>query len=103
MASHATHWPGGRVKLLYYTIMVVYAGWGLLALRLTPNPLFLAIATAVLMNFGLAFSSLHTLWVNSTLLPPELRPPLWVRLGLVVCAVYYGGISAIALHQHWPR
>jgi hypothetical protein len=99
-AARLRHWPGGRVKLVYYSIMVVYAGWGLLALRLTPNPLFLAIATAVLMNFGLAFSSLHTLWVNSTLLPPPLRPPLWVRAGLIACALYYGGISAIALHQY---
>ncbi len=90
---------GQQVKLVYYTILAVYAAWGLLALRLTPNPLALAIATAVLANVGLAFSSLHTLYVNRTLLPAPLRPPLWVQAGLVAAAIYYFGISAVALRQ----
>jgi hypothetical protein len=96
------HLEGHRVKFVYYTIMVAYAAWGLVALRLTPNPLFLAIATAVMMNFGLAFSAIHTLWVNRTLLPAELRPPLWVQAGLVGCGLFYAGISGIAFRQQWP-
>ena len=94
--------PGHQVKLVYYAILVVYAAWGLVSLRLTPNPLMLAMATAVLMNFALAFSALHTLWVNRTLLPAELRPPLAAQAGLVGCAVFYAGISTIAFRQHWP-
>lgn len=95
--------PGHQVKTVYYTIMTFYGLWGLLALRLTPNPLVLAMATAVLMNLALGFSALHTLYVNRTLLPPPLRPRWWIQLGLVLCSLYYLGISAVAFRQHWPR
>ena len=94
---------GNKVKYVYYTILVLYAAWGLVALRLTPNPLVLAIASGVMMNFALGFSSLHTLYVNLALLPPELRPGWPLRLGLVCCAVFYLGISAIAFRQQWPN
>ena len=50
-----------KVKYVYYSILSVYAVWGLVALRITPNPLVLAIATGVMWNFALGFSSLHTL------------------------------------------
>jgi hypothetical protein len=40
-----------------------------------------------------AFSALQILRVNTTLLPAPLRPPLWRRAGLVLCAVFYGAIS----------
>jgi len=85
------------VKLVYYTIMVCYGLFGLLALRLTPNPLVLAVTTAVLMNFALGFSALHTLYVSRTLLPAPLRPPWWVQAGMLLCGVFYLGISTIAL------
>jgi len=95
--------PGNQVKYVYYTILALYGLWGLVALRLTPNPLVLAIASGVMMNFALAFSALHTLYVNLVLLPAELRPGWMLRLGLVACAAFYAGISAIAFRQQWPQ
>jgi hypothetical protein len=94
---------GHEVKYVYYAILFLYMGWGLVALRLTPNPLALAVASGVMMNFALGFSVIHTLVVNLKLLPPELRPGLVQCAGLVCCAVFYVGISAIALNQQWPR
>ncbi len=88
---------GNRVKWVYYGILAVYGVWGLIALRLTPNPLFLAIASGVAMNFALGFSALHTLYVLTRLLPAPLRPGWVMRAGLLGCAVFYIGISAIAL------
>jgi hypothetical protein len=38
----------------------------------------------------MVLSSLHILYVNMTLLPPELRPPLWRRIALVAMALFYG-------------
>jgi len=35
-------------------------------------------------------TSIHLLRVNTTLLPPELRPPLWRRIALVATALFYG-------------
>jgi hypothetical protein len=94
---------GNKVKYIYYTILTAYGVWGLVALRLTPNPLVLAIASGVMMNFALGFSALHTLYVNLVLLPEELRPGWLMRTGLLCCAFFYLGISAIAFYQQWPK
>jgi hypothetical protein len=91
-----------KVKYVYYTILAIYCLWGLTALRLTPNPLVLAIATGVMWNFALGFTAIHTLVVVRTLLPEPLRPGLLQCLGLLACSVFYLGISAIALAQQWP-
>lgn len=91
-----------EVKYVYYTILVIYCLWGLAALRLTPNPLVLAIASGVMWNFALGFTALHTIAVAKALLPRELRPGLLEYAGLLACAAFYLGISAIALNQQWP-
>lgn len=92
-----------KVKYVYYTILAIYLGWGLVALSITPNPLVLAIATGVMWNFALGFSALHTLWVCHRLLPGPLRPPLLQSFGLLACAVFYIGISSIGFAQQWPK
>jgi hypothetical protein len=77
--------------------------WGVIALTISPNPLALATASGVMMNFALGFSALHTLYVNLTLLPEPLRPGWFLRAGLVCCSIFYLGISAIAFRQQWPK
>lgn len=94
---------GNQVKYVYYTMLTLYAAWGLVALKLTPNPLVLAISSGVLMNFALGFSALHSLYVCLALLPKPLRPGWLMRAGLAACAAFYIAISAIALSQQWPR
>jgi hypothetical protein len=94
---------GHQVKWLYYTILGLYCCWGLLALRLTPNPLALAIATTVMWNFALGFTALHTLAALHKLVPREFQPPLLQRLGLVCCGIFYFTISGIAFAQQWPK
>ncbi len=94
---------GGQVRYVYYGIMAVYCVWGLLALRLTPDPLVLAIVTGVLRNIGLGATSLHALYINRTLLPEQLRPPLLLQAGLVGSFVFFMGISAIVLNQQLER
>jgi len=93
---------GNQVKYVYYTLLAVYLLWGLNALRLTPNPLVLAIASGVLWNFALGFSALHVLWVTRRLMPAGARPNWFQSAGLAACAVFFMGISAVALHQQWP-
>ena len=60
-------------------------GYGLA--KVTPNPLVLAIASAVLVKPALSFSALHVLYVSRTLLPRELRPPRVMLAGLVLCSI----------------
>jgi hypothetical protein len=97
------HLEGNQAKHVYYALLAVYGVWGLIALRVTPSPLVLAIATGVMVNFAFAFSALHSLWANLTLLPETLRPGWLMRLGLVAAAVFYFGISIVGLWQQWPN
>jgi hypothetical protein len=45
----------------------------------------------------MVIAPLHILRVNTTLLPPELRPPLWRRVMLVAMALFYGLFVALWL------
>lgn len=63
--------------------------WGLLALRLT-QPIILLQLGANLAGLVLVITALHLLYLNTTLLPRELRPPLWRRIALVFLALFYG-------------
>ncbi len=102
-SKRVKHMKGNQVKYIYYMIMGLYFLWGLIALRLTPNPLFLAVVTGSLRNLGLSATALHALYVNRKLLPEALRPPLIMQLSQVACFVFFLGISAIAFHQQLGR
>lgn len=103
IASRRLHrFEAHKAKLVYYTLLAIYCVWGLIALRVSPNPLVLAIATGVMWNFAFAFTSLHLLWVMLRLMPPPLRPGWLQCAGLLAAATLYAGISGIALAQQWP-
>ena len=82
-------WRGGDVRLIYYGVLAAVSAWGLIALRLAQPILLLQLGANVA---GLVFviASLHLLYVNTTLLPAELRPPPWRRAALVGMALFYG-------------
>jgi hypothetical protein len=79
----------GDVRYVYYSILAAVVIWGVLALRLA-QPIILLQLGANLAGIVFVISSLQILYVNTTLLPIELRPPLWRRIALVVMAVFYG-------------
>lgn len=82
-------WRNGDVRYVYYTILAVIVGWGLLALRLS-QPIVLLQFSANMAGIVFVISALHILRVNTTLLPDELKPPLWRRIALIVLALFYG-------------
>jgi hypothetical protein len=88
--------PGHSVVRVYYGILAIYCVWGLVALTLM-NPLQIAIIGPVLGNIALGFSAFHTLAVNRRLLPKPLRPNLLMQFGLVLCGVFFIGITATIL------
>ena len=48
--------------------------------------------------FGTAgFSALHTLYVNRTLLPPEVRPNWFMQAGILFCGVFFFLLSLMTL------
>lgn len=46
-------------------------------------------------------ASLHLLYINTRLLPPELRPPMWRRIALVAMAVFYSLFAILAASSFW--
>lgn len=102
-SKRVRHLRGNQVKYIYYAIMGLYFLWGLIALRLTPNPLFLAVVTGSLRNLGMSATALHALFVNRKLLPEPLRPPLILQASQVACFVFFLGISGIAFYQQLGR
>jgi hypothetical protein len=87
-SRRARSWRGGDVRVVYYGVLAAVLLWGIVALRLSPPIVLLALSA----NMGaivFIVSSLHLLHVNTHLLPVELRPPLHRRLALVALAVFY--------------
>ena len=76
--------------------MTMMAVWGFLVLFFL-EPLAILKIGGVLMNFGLGASALHALYVNCTLLPPEVRPNWFSRVGVVLCSIFFFGISGIVV------
>ncbi|MBM4193169.1 MAG: hypothetical protein FJ202_02145 [Gemmatimonadetes bacterium] len=82
-------WRGGDVRAVYYTVLGAIVLWGLFALRLA-QPIVLLKIGANIAGFILMVSSLHLLWLNTTLLPAHIRPPMWRRVALVAMSAFYG-------------
>ncbi len=82
--------------MIYYSLLATYGVWGTITLAVLA-PLQIAIVGAVLGNVALGFSAFHTLCVNRTLLPRELRPNLIMQLGLIGCGLFFFAITAMAL------
>ncbi|HLE35839.1 MAG TPA: hypothetical protein VI699_01695, partial [Candidatus Acidoferrales bacterium] len=82
-------WRGGDVRLIYYGLLVLTVLWGMVALQLA-RPIILLQMAANIAGAVMVISALHILYINVTLLPQPLRPPMWRRVALVGMAVFYG-------------
>ncbi len=97
---------GNSVKWVYYAILVFYVTWTLAFAYLfntysTIKQMTLVIAN--LNNLALGATSFHLLWINCTLLPSELRPRWYHRLGVIACGVFYLGMFGLVLKTtQWP-
>ncbi len=74
---------------MYYGVLIVGVTWGAIALKLA-QPFFLLQLAANMAGVVFVIASIHLLYINCTLLPPALRPPLSRRIALVVFAAFYG-------------
>ncbi len=82
-------WSKGDVRRIYYSVLAALVSFGLIALRLT-HPIILLQLGANMAGVIFVFAAPHILYVNTRLLPKELRPPLWRRLALLAMALFYG-------------
>ena len=81
-------WRGGDVRAVYYAVLAAIVLWGVIALRLA-QPIVLLQVGANVAGVVFVVASLHLLYLNTRLLPPELRPPRWRRAALVAMSLFY--------------
>jgi hypothetical protein len=91
-------WRGGDVRIVYYGVLATVVLWGILALGLA-QPIFLLKLGANVAAVILVVASLHLLYINTRLLPPHVRPPMWRRAALVAMALFYGFFVALSAHS----
>lgn len=80
-------WKYGQ-RLVYYLSLLIFAGWGCIAINLAA-PMMLIMIGANMAGFIFIVSSIHILVVNHKFLPKELRPALWRTILVIACAVFY--------------
>ncbi len=85
-------WRGGDVRAVYYVVLAAVVCWGVIALGAS-QPIILLQIGANVAGLATTIASLHVLRLNTTRLPPELRPPLWRRACLVLTALFYGAFT----------
>lgn len=89
-------WRGGDVRAVYYSVLAALVLWGVLSLRLAAPIVLLQVAANVA-GFVFVVAAPHLLWVNTRLLPPALRPPMWRRVTLVLMALFYATFTALSV------
>ena len=89
-------WDPHRIRLLYFGVLAAYFAVGLFFLSIA-RPLWLIVLYGNLGNFVLGVSCWHVLYVNLTLLPPEVRPGWFGRIGLGLAGTYFVGLAVLTL------
>ena len=99
-STRVRRWRGGDVRAVYYTVLGVIVLWGVIALALAA-PIVLLQIGANIAGVSFIIASLHLLYINTRLLPTELRPPMWRRIALVAMAVFYSFFAILAASSFW--
>jgi hypothetical protein len=94
-SKRVREWRGGDVRMIYYSVLAVFVVWGIIALRIAQPVVLLQIGANVA---GAVFviAAPHLLYINLKLLPPELRPPMWRRVVLILMAIFYAFFAILA-------
>lgn len=87
-------WDPKHIRIVYFGVLLAYMSVGLVLLSVG-KPLALLTTATTIMNFALGFSCFHVLVVNLALLPKELRPGWFSRLGLLVGGVFFSVLATI--------
>jgi len=83
------------IRIVYFRVLTGYACFGLVMLLFPPSDL-IKYATMIF-NVALGFSCWHTVVINTTLLPPELRPGWFVRIVLSLAGVFFFLLGTMAV------
>ena len=84
-----------RIRYVYFAALCAYATFGVISLTLW-NPVQLLKWAGNIYNAALGFSCFHVLAVNCILLPKEIRPNWFIRIGLVIGGLFFSALSVIS-------
>ena len=93
-------WRGGDVRAVYYTVLAVLVVWGVIALQLA-QPIVLLQLGANVAGLIFVIAAPHLLYLNTRLLPPHVRPPMWRRVALVIMTLFYGFFVTLSFGSLW--
>jgi hypothetical protein len=85
-----------KIGKIYFGILVTYFVIAVIFLSMA-RPRWLIVTYANLGNVALGVSCWHTLYVNSTLLPDELKPGWLPRIGLFLAGAYFLSLAILTL------
>lgn len=86
-----------EIKRLYYAALSLYFLVGVFFLSIA-RPMALIVAYGNLGNLALAVSCWHTLAVNRSRLPPEVRPGAGAQVALALAGAYFFALAALTLY-----
>ena len=92
-------WAGKNARPVYYVLFAGFTLWGMGAAN-SGTAMELMKLMGNIAGFISAVASVQLLIVNTRLLPTELRPPLWRRIALAGCSLFYGSLFVAVL---WSR
>ena len=101
-----TGWPElGRLRArkLYFLILLGVMVWGAIALFLGVSAVDLFKILGLLASPILSVGAFQILRVNTRFLPVPLRPPLWRRVCLAGCGVFYGAFALISMVHYFGQ
>ncbi len=93
-----------QVKYIYYAIISAYVLWSFVcAYAFSSTPKLMTDFIANFNNLAIGITSFQLLWINHRLLPPQLRPRWYHRLGVLSCGVFYIGLAWLVFaFKIWP-
>ena len=94
-SSRVRSWRAGSIAKVYYSLLLVFSAWGLIAVHLgSAMTLFKYLGTMA--GVVMAIASVQLYLVNTRLLPRELQPSWWRKAALLICSLAYGTMSVVA-------
>jgi hypothetical protein len=85
-----------RISRVYYTLLLIFTVWAFYAVHWGHALQLFKILGFVAAPI-MALAAMQILRINTTLLPPEIRPAMWRRVALVVCTLFYGAFFFIQI------
>ncbi len=95
-------WDTKDIGKLYFGVLCVYMAMGAFTLWFLKGDALLVLST-MMYNYALGFSCLHSLVVNTRLLPKPLQPGIFPKLGLGIGFAFFTSIAMITTYAEWPK